>query len=142
VRRFPKWLAWQALTLPRMELLRAEASRLGPDTWKVRMVVQNTGYLPSYVTKRAMERKVVRGVVYEIGLPQGGQLLTGKARFEGGQLEGRANKVSLQAFLPNPEITADRGQCEWTIRATPGAKVSLSARHDRAGRVSTEIVLE
>ena len=117
VRRFPKWLTWHALTLPRMELLRTEVRQLAADTWKVRIVVQNTGYLPSYVTKRALERKVVRGVVYEIALPEGAELVTGKARHEGGQLEGRANKVTLQAFLPNPELTADRGQCEWTIRA-------------------------
>lgn len=141
VRRFPQWLAWQALTLPRLEVFRAEAQRLGPDTWKVRLAVQNTGYLPSYVTKRALERKVVRGVVYEIALPDGAAILAGKARHEGGQLEGRANKVSLQAFLPAPEITGDRGQCEWTIRAQPGGVARLTARHERAGRVQVDVPL-
>ncbi len=141
VRRFPGWLTWQALTLPRLEVLRAECQALGGDTWKVRLVVQNSGYLPSYVTKRALERKVVRGVVYEIGLPEGAALVSGKPRHEGGQLEGRASKVSLQAFLPNPDLTGDRGQCEWTIRAPPGSRVSLSAAHDRAGRVAASVTL-
>jgi murein tripeptide amidase MpaA len=141
VARFPKWLTWQALTLPRLELLRTEVQRLGPDTWKVRLAVHNTGYLPSYVTKRALERKVARGVVYEIALPEGAALVAGKARVEGGQLEGRANKVSLQAFLPNPELTGDRGQCEWTVRAPAGSHVSVSARHERAGRVAAGVVL-
>jgi murein tripeptide amidase MpaA len=141
VRRFPGWLAWQALTLPRLEVFRAEASRLGEDTWKLRLAVHNTGFLPSYVTKRALERKVVRGVVYEIELPAGAELLSGKARYEGGQLEGRANKPSLQAFLPNPDLTADRGQCEWTLRARAGAVVRLTARHERAGRVQADVAL-
>jgi murein tripeptide amidase MpaA len=141
VDRFPKWLTWQALTLPRLEIFRSEVTRLGEDTWKVRLAVHNTGYLPSYVTKRALERKIMRGVVYEIGLPEGAALLTGKARHEGAQLEGRASKVSLQAFLPNLELTADRGQCEWTLRAPEGATVTLLARHDRAGRVSTSLTL-
>jgi murein tripeptide amidase MpaA len=142
VRRFPGWLAWQALTLPRLEIFRGEVAPLGGDTWKVRLAVQNTGYLPTYVTKRALERKVVRGVVYEVTLAEGASLVSGKLRHEGGQLEGRANKVSLQAFLPNPEMTADRGQCEWTIRAPRGAVVTVSARHERAGRVSTALRLE
>jgi hypothetical protein len=108
----------------------------------VRLAVQNTGFLPSYVTKRALERKVVRGVVYEIVLPEGARLVGGKQRVEGGQLEGRANRPSLQAFLPNLDLTGDRGQCEWTIEAPAGSAVTLSARHDRAGRVSVELRLD
>ncbi len=141
VKRFPGWLTWQALTLPRLEVLRAECQALGDDTWKLRLVVQNTGYLPSYVTQRALERKVVRGVVYEIGLPEGATLVSGKPRHEGSQLEGRASKASLQAFLPNPNLTGDRGQCEWTLRARRGSSVCLSAAHDRAGRVTANVTL-
>jgi hypothetical protein len=141
VKRFPGWLTWQALTLPKLELFRTEVTPLGSDVWKVRVAVHNTGYLPTYVTKRALERKVARGVVYEITLPAGGELLSGKRRFEGPQLEGRANKPTLQAFLPNPELTGDRGQCEWTVRAPAGSSVRVMARHDRAGRVEVDIPL-
>jgi len=142
VKRFPGWLAWQALTMPQLEVFRAEATRLGPDTWRLRLAVQNAGYLPTYVTKRALERKITRGVVYEIGVPAGGELLAGKQRVECAQLEGRASKPSLQAFLPNLDLTGDRGQCEWTLRAPSGTVVELVARHDRAGRVTARVTLE
>jgi murein tripeptide amidase MpaA len=142
VKRFPGWLTWQALTLPRLEVLKTEVQALGPETWRVRLAVHNTGYLPTYVTRRALERKVMRGVVYEIVLPEGAAIVSGKPRVEGGQLEGRANKVSLQAFLPHPEVTGDRGQCEWTVRAPRGSQVTLCARHDRAGRVRASVTLE
>ena len=66
----------------------------------------------------------------------------GGSGVEGGQLEGRASKPSLQAFLPNHDLTGDRGQCEWTVRAPAGAVVELVARHDRAGRVTAGVVLE
>ena len=141
VKRFPGWLAWQALTLPKLELLRTDVTPLGPDTWRVRFAVHNTGYLPSYVTKRALERKMTRGVVYEIALGNGAELVAGKPRVEGAQLEGRASRPTLQAFLQVPEVTGDRGQCEWTVRARPGSEVTVSARHDRAGRVSEKVVL-
>ena len=141
VRRFPKWLTWQALTTPKLEIFRTEVTALGADTWKVRLAVHNTGYLPTYVSKRALERKITRGVVYEIDLPEGAELVHGKRRVEGAQLEGRANKVSLQSFTPEAAVTGDRGQCEWTLRAPAGTKVSVGARHDRAGRVATSLVL-
>ena len=31
VARFPKWLTWQALTTPKLELLRTEVEKLGND---------------------------------------------------------------------------------------------------------------
>jgi hypothetical protein len=80
-------------------------------------------------------------VVYEIELPAGAALASGKPRIEGAQLEGRANKVSLQAFLPDPHVTADRGQCEWVVRAPKGSSVQVVARHDRAGRVEATVQL-
>ena len=107
----------------------------------MRVVAQNSGYLPTYATKRALERKIVRGVIFEIGLPEGAALVAGKPRVEGPQLEGRANKPTLQAFLPDPFITADRGQCEWTVRAPRGTAVTLTARHERAGRAAATLTL-
>jgi hypothetical protein len=141
VERFPSWLTWQALVLPRLEILRTDVTRLGEDTWRVRLAVCNSGFLPSYVTQRALERKVVRGVVYEVVLPQDATLVGSKSRIEGGQLSGRAGKPSLQAFLPNADITGDRGQCEWTIRAPAGTSFEVRASHDRCGRVSTRLTL-
>ena len=69
--RFPAWMTQIALSLPKLELLRTEVRALGPDTWRVRMAVANSGWLPAYVSKRALERKVVRGVMFEIHLPAG-----------------------------------------------------------------------
>ncbi|MBC7938892.1 MAG: carboxypeptidase, partial [Chitinophagaceae bacterium] len=97
--RFPAWLQQIALSLPRLEVLRTEVRALGEDTWRVRFAVANSGYLPACVSKRALERKVVRGVVFEIHLPAGTSLIQGRERIEGPQLEGHAPKVSLQAFL-------------------------------------------
>ncbi|MGZ5236378.1 MAG: M14 family metallopeptidase, partial [Caldimonas sp.] len=98
--RFPKWMTTIALSLPKLELLRTEVRALGPDTWRVKLAVANSGWLPAYVTKRALQRKTVRGVVFEIHLPDGDpsvSLVSGKPRMEGPQLEGHAPKNSLNA---------------------------------------------
>jgi murein tripeptide amidase MpaA len=143
--RFPKWMTQIALSLPKLEVLRTEVRALGPDTWRVRFAVCNSGWLPAYVSKRALERKTVRGVMFEIHLPPGDagvSLVSGKERIEGPQLEGHAPKNSLQAFLPSADVTADRAVAEWVVRAPKGTKLALSARADRAGAVKAEVVLD
>ena len=143
--RFPKWMTAIALSLPRLELLRTEVRALGPDTWRVKFAVANSGWLPAYVTKRALQRKTVRGVVFELHLPEGDasvSLVSGKLRIEGPQLEGHAPKNSLNAFVPNRDVTADRAVGEWVVRAPPGTRLALSARADRAGAVRAEVVLD
>lgn len=143
--RFPKWMTTIALSLPRLELLRTEVRAIGPDTWRVKLAVANSGWLPAYITKRALARKTVRGVVFEIHLPEGDRsvsLVSGTQRMEGPQLEGHAPKSSLNAFLPSREITADRAVGEWVVRAPQGTRLALSARADRAGVVRAEVSLD
>jgi murein tripeptide amidase MpaA len=145
VARFPAWMTQIALSLPQLELLRTEVRALGPDTWRIRFAVGNSGWLPAYVTKRALARKVVRGVMFEIHLPEGNpevSLVGGMPRIEGPQLEGHAPKASLQAFLPNREITGDRAVVEWVVRAPKGTQLALTARADRAGVVRTVVSLD
>ncbi|HUP06126.1 MAG TPA: M14 family metallopeptidase [Caldimonas sp.] len=143
--RFPDWMTQIALSLPRLELLRTEVESLGADAWRVRIAVANSGWLPAYVSKRALARKTVRGVVFEIDLPEGRSdvsLMSGKPRYEGPQLEGHAPKSSLNAFLPSREVTADRALGEWVVRAPRGTTLTLRARAERAGAVAAEVVLK
>jgi len=144
VARFPAWLTQVALSLPKLESLRTEVRALGPDTWRVRFAVANSGWLPAYVSRRALERKTVRGLMFEIHLPDSPEvsLVNGKHRHEGPQLEGHAPKNSQLAFLPSREITADRAFAEWVVRAPKGTRVGLSAQADRAGAVRSEVTLD
>jgi hypothetical protein len=65
-------------------------------------------------------------------------LETGKPREERGQLEGRAY---VQAFPESEEATKDRLKVTWTVRAPDGGDVKVTARHPRAGAVSTVLTL-
>ena len=142
VARFPGWMAQIALSLPKLEVLRTEVRALGEDCWRVRFAVANSGYLPAYVSKRALERKVARGTVFHIHLPEGASLVGGVERIVGAQLEGHAPKQSLQAFAPQSAVTGDRAVAEWVVHGPRGTRIGLSARADRAGAVSTEITLD
>ena len=141
---FPKWLVWSLLVSPKLELVEATATRLGADAWRVRLVVQNTGWLPSYVTQRALRNKTVRGVVAEIELPPDAWLETGIAREELGQLEGRAYKPTVPSGWAgwSGDATEDRVKVEWVVRAPSGGTVMLIARHERAGVIRAEVRLD
>jgi len=139
--RFPQWLLWQALLSPRLELVAIDAIGVGEGLWQVRLVVQNTGWLPSYVSKRALERKVVRPVIAEIALSAGGELVSGRRREELGQLEGKAYKHTGISFWPDYHVTDDRAKIEWVVRGRPGDRVDLVARHERAGTVRAAVLL-
>lgn len=137
---FPEWLVWHLLISPKLEVYEAKATPLGDHLYQVRLVVQNTGWLPTYITKKALEKKVVRGVIAEIELPEGATLRTGKPREELGQLEGRAYKPSaISGWTADP--TDDRAKIEWVVHAPKGGAVRLTARHERAGVVRVELSL-
>jgi murein tripeptide amidase MpaA len=135
---FAEWLVWHLLISPRLELHQVVVDALGDDTYHIRVVIENTGWLPSYVTKKALEKKLVRGVICEITLPEGASLAGGKPRQELGQLEGRAYKPVAPDGC---DETDDRVKVEWVVRVPRGGKARVVARHDRAGSVSTEIDL-
>jgi murein tripeptide amidase MpaA len=135
------WLIWHLLISPRLELYEVSAKPLGENTYHVRLVLHNTGWLPSYVTKKAMDKKLVRDVICEIKLPDGASLETGEPREELGQLEGRAYKPSAPGGFNPADPTEERAKVEWVVHAPQGGVVKLTARHERAGTLAVEVEL-
>ncbi len=137
---FPEWIVWHALISPKLGLYEISSTPLGGNTFRVRLVVENTGWLPTYVTKKALEKKLTRGVIAEIHLPKGASLESGKVREELGELEGRAYKTVIPD--ETTEGTSDRVKVEWVVKAKKGTKVKLTAKHERAGIVHIDVVLK
>ncbi len=143
IAKFPRWLLWHLLISPKLELYQVRAERLGGDSWRIVLVVENTGWLPTYVCKRALENNLVRGVVCEIALSPGAELVSGKLREERHQLEGRAYTPATSSSWAGwgGDVTDHRLKVEWVVRAAVGAVIQLSARHQRAGTVRARVRL-
>lgn len=134
------WMIWHLLISPRLETYDLKVTELGGNNYQVRLVVHNTGWLPTYITKIALKKKIVRGVIAEIELPEGATLKSGKTREMLGELEGRAyTESSAVGFAVNP--TSDRAKVEWVVHAPEGGKLKIVAHHDRAGKIAEEIEL-
>ncbi|MCG6975819.1 MAG: hypothetical protein LJE56_05340, partial [Acidiferrobacterales bacterium] len=143
VKPVAEWLLWHALIHPRLELARVEALPLGDDLWRLRAAAQNTGWLPTDITKKARTEKIVRDVRFELTLGDEAELVSGKARQEAGQLEGWSHKsVAPFAFGSRPADPTDNlAQAEWVVRAPAGSTVVVQVAHDRAGRVEQRVKL-
>ena len=111
----------------------ARVTPLGDDNYRITLAVHNTGWLPTYVTKRALERKAVRGVVADRRARRrhahDRQGPRGAWPARGGVPISTAHPWA-SVLATRPAIAPGRvGDARWP---TPG---SLTARHPRAGVV-------
>lgn len=141
IAKFPKWLLWNALISPKLELRGVEVTRAGSDTWRVRLIVHNSGWLPTYVSQMAVRRKLLRGVLAEIALPAGAALVSGRPREELGELEGWSTLHTGVSFWPVKKPTQDLAYVDWVVQGSAGMTVELTAWHERAGRVRAQATL-
>jgi hypothetical protein len=131
---------FHTLISPLLEAHSLDVERVGEGAWLVRLVLLNSGWLPTNVTEKAVERKAVRPLEVELTLPDGARLASGERLTETGQLTGRVHKRST-LWWGNDESTSDRVKLEWVIEAPPGSEVGIEARHQRAGTVRRVVTL-
>ena len=131
-----------ALVTPRLRIHLADARRLGDSTWLVRVAVENDGWLPTNVTEKANEKKLVEPVHARIGLPDGVRLVSGTERVDLGQLVGRSRaRTMLDDFGGGTDPTRDRAKAEWYVEAVAGTDLEITVAHPRAGVVRATVTL-
>src|SRR5438445_673890 len=82
-----------AALCPYLNLRTVQVEPRGAELWHLVVVVQNNGFLPTYTSKKALERKCVRPIEVELTLPEGISLVSGQLRQDVSHLEGRSNKI-------------------------------------------------
>ncbi len=132
-RQYPFVLAIGDL-LPHLSIHTLKTSQVNPNTWAVDLVVQNTGYLPTFTSQQAKKRQAARPVSAEIILPDGGRIIQGKKRMEVGHLEGRSNKEDASTIF-GYSSTDDRGHVQWIIECPTGSSFEVLISSERAGQI-------
>ncbi len=127
--------------LPRLTVHTLSLDRLSDEgDYRLRLVVENSGFLPTYTSAQGRKRVAARPVRVELELPDGVILSSGQAKTEMGHLEGRSGKLSVSTiFAASP--TDNRAWAEWVLRGHPGAEVKVRIRRDRAGSLQDSVVL-
>lgn len=125
VKPHAEFAVYQALCSPRLEVLHTKVESLGGDSWRVDVGIANTGWLPTFVTEWARDKKLVLPMVAEL---HGAEVLGSPARHELGQLGGR---LDMQFSYGKNDGTPDRVLTSWVVRAAAGATVELTVSHQR-----------
>lgn len=121
--------------LLRVSALGAEA--LGGGLYRVRAIVQNEGFLPTYGSAQAKQRRACRPLEARLALPEGAALELGERRQEIDHLEGRSARLGRWT---NPE-TSDRTKLEWLVRAPAGGELALAIAGGRGGTARATVAL-
>lgn len=139
VEKQPDFAIAFAATLPRLAWRTVEVTPLGDGLYHLLAVVENSGFLPTNISQKAIENKVVRPVRIELDLPAGATLRSGQQKTEVGHLAGRQNKLSPAYFGSSP--TDNRAKAEWLIHAPHGGDLTLHATSERAGTQHRTVAL-
>ncbi|MBS1713941.1 MAG: carboxypeptidase [Armatimonadetes bacterium] len=139
------WALWHSSTGPCLALRDVRTEKLDGGAVRIRFAVQNSGWLPTNVTKMALDKKLCRGVVGEIvrrgedWATEGTEpswLVSGRLREDKGQLVGWSH-VPIGGFGWHSDPTEDIAVFEWVVSG-PGT-YDLTARHERAGAVKATV---
>jgi murein tripeptide amidase MpaA len=135
------WALFHALISPLLEVRSLDVERLGETSFLVRLVLQNSGWLPTNVTQKAVDRNAVRDLEVELDLPSDARLVGGEVKTQAGQLKGRVEKRST-TWWGNDDSTAELAKLEWVIEAPAGTEIGIEASHQRAGTIRRRVTLQ
>jgi len=126
--------------LPHLDIHTLKVSKVSESTFTLNLVVDNSGFLPSYTSNQGKKRGAMREVRVELELPKGVEILNGRQKSVLGHLEGRSNKIGQTFIAATP--TDNRGRLEWTFKAPQGSVIKLHILSERAGKLHREVILE
>ena len=120
-----------ALMSPRLALAQTEITHQGSDIYHIVVQWENQGFLPTYTSQKALDRRAVRPIEIILSLPATVSLISGQLKQEIGHLEGRSNKA-LKKMAQGNDF---RSHLEWVVKGKPGSEIEVTAVAERAGTV-------
>lgn len=119
---------------PRLNWKQVDVQPQGSGLYRIVAVLENTGFLPTYTSAKAQERKAVPPIRVSLS---GGTPVSGDATQEIGQLEGRS---AVQGGFAATSTTQEK-KLEWVVKGEKGTTLTLQAAGPRAGVARREVEL-
>lgn len=127
----------QAAMAPLLTITSLQAEALGDDVYRVRAVIQNNGFLPTYGSVQARKQHACRPLEARLQLATRMTLELGELKQEIEHLEGRSQRLERNAS----GATTDRTKLEWIIRAPQGGTLMVIVSGGRGGSAHAEHTL-
>jgi len=124
-------------SLPQLAINSVRCEKISDNVWNVTAAIENTGFLPTASTQKAINNKITAPVKAQIC---GGKVLQGEAEIEIGHLNGRGTRGGFGPYGAGSPSGRSK-KAEWLVEAEPGARLCITAKSDRAGTVRCEVTL-
>lgn len=134
-----RWTLSNASLSPYLTMPHLKVEVQAENLYHIVAIVDNSGFLPTYTSERALERRDVRPIEAELSVPADAKIVAGERWQELGQLEGRSNKI--WNWFGGNTPTDNRLKLEWVVRAPAGTTLNLVVKAQRAGTLRREIIL-
>ena len=136
IEMYVPWMLWLAEVSPRVAIRDVSVTPAGAeDVFKISVVVENEGYLPTNITQRALDAKLAVPVRATIEL-SGAELVAGARRTEIGHLMGSRDTQGSSG------TARARRTLEYVVRATGSRPVfSIVVRSEKGGLAREEVRL-
>lgn len=126
---------------PRLVIRQFKAEHQADDLWHLHALVVNTGYLPTYGSQKALDRKCARLLDVELRADESVQLIGGERRTKVAHLEGRDRQELGWGVSPKGYPTGHLRTLNWVVRAPVGAWIELRIDGGRAGVATASTTL-
>ena len=124
--------------LPFLKIEEISTESLGDNLFRVTVVVVNEGFLPTYVTQKAVQNRLAKPVDATLKL-EGAELLIGKSKVELGHIEGNTPLTSGSRFRSSI-APQNKKTVQWLVRVKKkGAVAYVSVKSQKAGTAKKNV---
>jgi len=138
------WILKAAALTPLVKITSVKSISLGEGLYKVEATVENTGFMPTYITQQAIKITSAQPVKVKIDVGNDAEVVAGKERMIIGNLEGNSDRLpGYPAYsVPGGKPEESKKTVEWILRPkkTP-AKVKILSMSEKGGKDLKEIEL-
>jgi hypothetical protein len=124
--------------LPFIEIEKIEKESLGDNLYRLTVEVVNEGFLPTYVTQKAIQNRLAEPVVATLKL-EGAELIFGKPELELGHIEGNTPLSSRSRFRQSSD-PPNKKSMQWLVRTKKkGAMAHVVIKSQKAGTAEAKV---
>lgn len=122
-------------SLPQLIISNVSCEKVSDKVWKITAAVENSGFLPTASTQKAINNKINAAVKAYIC---GAKVLKGEEEIDLGHLNGRSASYAQGPYGP-PSPGGRRKKVEWLVEAEIDTKLCITVVGERAGTVRHEL---
>ncbi len=125
---------------PRVVFGEHKVVKISENTYNIAISLLNTGFLPTYVSMQALNRKIIIDGQLEITLENCDMVSSKKYKIKIPHLQGRSNKLRNNMFFQlSPED--QKWIYDFTVQGNSGANIKLKVTTEKAGTANLTINL-